>query len=251
MAIPKRIFINIREGVSDNTLYCFPYAGGNSLSYKPLIKEMSDEWGVTAIEPPRIKTNDNSFFQGIYEMVSYYEEFFIPLKNSNFSLFGHSLGGLVVYLLAQKLENRNIFPSKLIISASNPPSFIEEEVSGMNDEEFEKYIIDIGGVPNKIIEKNLLSYFIPNLKADFLALENFEYKGGDRVKTPVYILNGTNDLKCQHSTIKNWQKYCEKVSLFSVQGGGHMFVNDQTKSVARIMHEILKKEKLEESVDKI
>lgn|SRR5699024_1670007 len=251
MEISKRIFVNIREGVSDKTLYCFPYAGGNSLSYKPLIKEMSDEWGVTAIEPPRIKTNDNSFFQGINEMVSFYKDFFIPLKNTNFSLFGHSLGGLVVFLLAQKLEDKNIFPSRLIISASNPPSFIQEKVSGMNDEEFEKYIINMGGVPKKIIDKNLLSYFIPSLKADFLALENFEYLGGNKVKSPVYILNGTNDLKCQHSTIKNWRNYCENVSLSSINGGGHMFVNDQTKSVASIMNEILKKEQLGEKVEKI
>lgn len=235
----KHTVKNMKSGAKNNRLYCFPYAGGYSLSFKPLVRQMSKELNISAIDPPGHGSNKSPYLKDIYDMVDLYEEIFIPLKGTTFSLFGHSLGGLIVYLLTQKLEDKGIYPDKLILSGCNPPAFMEEKTSTMTDEEFKAYITELGGVPEKVINnKALLNYYIPSLRADFLALENFKYEKKEIIRTPVYIINGEDDRKCIYSNACNWTYYCKNPTFFSVKGS-HMFITSQSKHVAQILDNIL------------
>ncbi|CAM5489269.1 thioesterase [Bacillus safensis FO-36b] [Bacillus safensis subsp. safensis] len=86
-------------------LICFPFAGGYSASYRPLFEQLKDVAEVTAAEPPGHGTNLMPLESSIDRLAELYKEGLTDKLNRPFILFGHSMGGLVVYRLTQLLHS--------------------------------------------------------------------------------------------------------------------------------------------------
>ncbi len=74
-----------------------------------------------AAEPPGHGTNQMSAVEDFEQLVSLYKQELNLHPDRPFVLFGHSMGGMVAFRLAQKLEREGIYPQAVIISAIQPP----------------------------------------------------------------------------------------------------------------------------------
>ena len=84
------------------------------------------------------------------------------------------MGGMVAFRLAQKLEREGIYPQAVIISAIQPPHVERKKVSHLDDEKFLAHIIELGGMPQELVEnKEVMSFFLPSFRSDYRALESF------------------------------------------------------------------------------
>lgn len=102
-------------------LICFPFAGGYSASFRPLHTYLQGECEMLAAEPPGHGTNQMSPVEDFEQLVSLYKQELNLHPDRPFVLFGHSMGGMVAFRLAQKLEREGIYPQAVIISAIQPP----------------------------------------------------------------------------------------------------------------------------------
>lgn len=219
-------------------LLCFPFAGGYSVSFRPLHAHLQDYCQVLAIEPPGHGTNRLPLVENLEKLVDKYIEELVPILGKSFALFGHSMGGLVAYRAAQKLERRGIFPQAIFISAVQPPQARYENVTDLEDEAFLDYVISIGGIPSELLqEKEFLSFFLPAFRADFKALETFEHTDRTLLQSPVHIFNGEQDEKCAKEAF-GWKKWAHRVRFHQFQGG-HMFLLSETEEVAKTVQWIL------------
>ena len=89
-----------------------------------------------AIEPPGHGTNRMALVDNLEKLADLYIAALKPRLSSQFVLFGHSMGGMVVYRLAQKLEQEGIFPAAAVISAIQPPHIQRQKVSHQKDDAF-------------------------------------------------------------------------------------------------------------------
>lgn len=222
------------------TLVCFPFAGGYSASFKPLCRYLANsQWGVLAIDPPGHGTNSSPLLENLEDMLSLYEEALAAQVSKPFVLFGHSLGGLIVYLLTQRLEKKGIPPQAVILSAVNPPDCPEENVSCLPDQEFLQYFIDLGGIPKELAEiPELLEFFLPILRADLKALEGFVHSDRTLINTPVHIFSGKSDPICPPQIVKGWNRWITSGEHHMFEGG-HMFLLDHAEEVANQILSIL------------
>ena len=91
-------------------------------------------------------------------------------------LFGHSMGGIIAFLLAQRIIKCDDCPSKpkaLVLSACNAPmEFDHKHYSVLSDDDLIKHLFSYNGISEELLgEKSLINYFLPVYRSDFRLLE--------------------------------------------------------------------------------
>lgn len=219
-------------------LICFPFAGGYSASFRPLHTYLQGECEMLAAEPPGHGTNQMSAVEDFEQLVSLYKQELNLHPDRPFVLFGHSMGGMVAFRLAQKLEREGIYPQAVIISAIQPPHVERKKVSHLDDEKFLAHIIELGGMPQELVEnKEVMSFFLPSFRSDYRALESFRPSDSHMIQSPVHIFNGRKDKKCIKDA-DGWKKWGDN-PVFHEFSDGHMFILSETEKVAERIYEII------------
>jgi external thioesterase TEII len=153
-------------------------------------------------------------------------------------LFGHSMGGMIVYRLTQKLERLGIFPEAVIISAVQPPHISREAMSQLDDEAFLDYVLGMGGIPSELTkDREIMQFFLPSFRADFKALETFKHTDYTMLRSPVHIFNGVQDAKCMKDAL-GWSKWAYRTSFHTFRGG-HMFLLSEVEAVAQAIKSVV------------
>ncbi|WP_394158232.1 thioesterase II family protein [Bacillus altitudinis] len=230
-------------------LICFPFAGGYSASYRPLFEQLKDTAEVTAAEPPGHGTNLMPLETSIDRLAELYKEGLPGKLNRPFILFGHSMGGLVVYRLTQLLEKEGIDPAAVVISAIQPPQTKRQILTHLSNEAFVQHIAEMGGIPKELLEnKPMMDYFTPSLRADYQALESFQHTDKTIIKSPVYLLNGKQDKKCMEDA-DGWLTWANAIERTDFDGG-HMYINTHLEQFAQHMRHVIE-QTIEDRVIKI
>ncbi|MGD7061269.1 thioesterase II family protein [Bacillus altitudinis] len=230
-------------------LICFPFAGGYSASYRPLFEQLKDTAEVTAAEPPGHGTNLMPLETSIDRLAELYKEGLTGKLNRPFILFGHSMGGLVVYRLTQLLEKEGIDPAAVVISAIQPPQTKRQILTHLSNEAFVQHIAEMGGIPKELLEnKPMMDYFTPSLRADYQALESFQHTDKTIIESPVYLLNGKQDKKCMEDAA-GWLTWANAIERTDFEGG-HMYINTHLEQFAEHMRHVIE-QTIEDRVIKI
>lgn len=219
-------------------LICFPFAGGYSASYRPLFEQLKDTAEVTAAEPPGHGTNLMPLETSIDRLAELYKEGLTGKLNRPFILFGHSMGGLVVYRLTQLLEKEGIDPAAVVISAIQLPQTKRQILTHLSNEAFVQHIAEMGGIPKELLEnKPMMDYFTPSLRADYQALESFQHTDKTIIESPVYLLNGKQDKKCMEDA-DGWLTWANAIERTDFEGG-HMYINTHLEQFAEHMRHVI------------
>ncbi|MEI4803292.1 alpha/beta fold hydrolase [Bacillus sp. FJAT-51639] len=233
-----KILKRLDSDMNDLHLICFPFAGGYSASFRPLHKYLRGTCTMHVVEPPGHGTNTMPLESNFENLVNLYRQMLLEFKNDRFILFGHSMGGLMVYRLLQELEMEGVYPEVAIISAIQAPNIKRKKMSQLGREEFVNYVAKLGGIPEELLEnKDILDYFLPSLRSDYRALEEFKHKNHTIVQTPVHIFNGRQDYKCFNNQTE-WSQWIQTVNYHDFDGG-HMFPLSNPEKVALKIQQIL------------
>ncbi|NET53840.1 MAG: thioesterase [Merismopedia sp. SIO2A8] len=104
-------------------------------------------------------------------------EIFLPHSEQPFALFGHSMGALIAYELARKLQQKNINPVYLFVSGRQAPNIPElyPPFHLLPDAEFIEKLTNIyPSMPDAVLkEEELMQLFLPVLRADFALVETY------------------------------------------------------------------------------
>ncbi|MEA3315870.1 MAG: alpha/beta fold hydrolase [Campylobacterota bacterium] len=225
--MPKKNFFSIH------------FAGGNRYSFKDFNRYLEKDFNIYHIElPGRGDRIDEDLISNIYDMRDdIYEQIKDKLDN-DYILFGHSLGGLLVYLLTifiqKKKQNR---PNKLIISGKSSPNTKVKDIRyNLPQNEFIKKLKDLNGTPSAVLEhKELFEFFEPIIRADFQAIETFDYLENKKVKTDLMVLTGSEEKNFSKEEIFNWKNYTTKNYTFHELSGDHFFIYNDIEKVCNLI----------------
>ena len=106
-------------------LFCLPHAGGSAFNYSKWKKYFNPFIEVIPIElAGRGYRMEESLYHSIEEAVNdVYKIIVKHLNNSPYILYGHSMGSLIAYELARKIQNsNNVLPEFLVLSGRNHPN---------------------------------------------------------------------------------------------------------------------------------
>lgn len=219
----------------------FPFVGGHSLAFKTLADALPDDWEIWAIDPPGHGWSNGELLTNFNNMVDLYFKELAFLLKENVYLFGHSLGGLIVYRLTQLLEKLNIIPGGIFIGASPLPHRISEYeyLLGKDDSQLIDTMIEFGGIPEVFqYDRDLILPYIESMRADIKAFLDTKIQQDPSLKTPITIFYSKEDTFIPHENISEWDFYGQHVNLVEI-GGKHIFIQSHSHALANKITELI------------
>lgn len=216
------------------TLFCLPYAGGQSLAFRPLAQQLPADWAVWSVDPPGHGWSPGPAWETVDEMVDGYLRWLPAELFVGAIVLGHSLGGCVAFALARRLTSAGIPLAGLILSGARPPHRRDEYESflTMDDARLLETLIAIGGVPAEWArEPEIFDHFKAALRADFRAFEHYELAGTVETASAL-ALGAHDDLVCRPEHVLEWTQFVPGCRVDFLTGG-HMFVQTHAAAVAQ------------------
>ncbi|WP_186785857.1 thioesterase II family protein [Paenibacillus agilis] len=244
----NNLFQLIKPGNGNNQVICFPYLGGNVYAYNQFANSLHDDVEVWAVNPPGHGGDTNALIADIHTLLDLYFEQLITIIKPQAILFGHSMGGIIAYLLAQKLHNTrdyDLAQMKLVLSACNPPNEYEmNKYTSLTNDKLIEHLISYGGVPEELIhEKNILEFLLPTIRADYGVLETASTLEIQPIRIPTYYFWGENDSIVPVDSITSWLSYFDnELQVIPIENGSHMFISAHADVVAHQMEQIIFRE---------
>lgn len=211
-------------------VFCLPFAGGNKYSYRLYKENASSFLNIIAIDyPGRGARIAEPLLEDIDTLVNdVYNQVSKEIGDTDYAIYGHSMGGLIAYLLTRVLiEKNHKAPSHLFITSTTGPSAIsrtDRKRHLLPKLEFINEIKDLGGMPDEILQNDeWLYYFEPILRADFKASENYIYQNYPPLKIPITVITGSEE-DMEMADVYTWQKETDCVIDFKQMPGNHFFI---------------------------
>jgi acyl transferase domain-containing protein/acyl-CoA synthetase (AMP-forming)/AMP-acid ligase II/surfactin synthase thioesterase subunit/aryl carrier-like protein len=233
-ALPASFF-NV-PSLSDNgfRLFCFPYAGGGASVFSEWRSMMNAEVDIIPLELPgrENRISEPSMTQ-MPDIVDAIVEELKPYINKPFGFFGHSLGGLLCFEVARKLQSLGLpLPKPIVISGSVPSQYRKsEELYRLPDDELLKELSNrFGIVPRDGWNADLQKALLPTLRADMQLSESVEILDHSLLNERIHLFAGRNDEWAPPESMKHWGDITAKLPVIELFEGDHMFIRGEAKN---------------------
>lgn len=244
-------------GRSTAKLFCFPYAGGGPSAYHLFCKMLPGHvTPYVARLPGREATRNRPALTDIHDIIEQLTQAIRPAIAAEPVFFwGHSMGALVAFEVA-RLLNTGQGPRKLIVSghrAPQIPSFVRPvPVEQMDDASFVQLLQRYNGIPQVILNNpDLLNLLLPQLRADFVALDRYRYSAGVPLACDILCINGELDRLIGRSEVFAWREQTSGNFSSEWLPGGHFFIHESRMALVQLISEAIDDELVQVSTASI
>ena len=222
------------------TLLCFPFAGGNRYSYRKYEENAPPFLEIVTMEYPGRGSRYHEPLR--FDMQSLVDDLYIRIRDrirqGNYAFYGHSMGGLVGFLLARKIEaNKEPAPRHLFVTGSNSPSSGSDDIKRhlLTKDEFIEELRRLKGCPDEVLDDTgLIEHYEPIIRADFKASEEFVYKRSQPLGIPITVITGTRE-KMKTEEVRLWQTETTAAVDFRLLPGDHFFISKYYNIIIEII----------------
>lgn len=234
-------------------LLCFHQVGGDRNSFQLISKHMAGhkKCDVYAVYyPGRIKADSSSLLTNLNEIVELVYGNMMAMGGNDFwgarplSFFGHSLGGMVAFEVARRLQVRNpcIQLTHLVVSSIKSPASLTLANAAMtanqtahhskSDEALIRHIKSIGGLPPGLSDA-FVKLKLPVIRSDFAAFETYSF--GDngvlptRLTCDITAFGGTKDIVVSEPDMLGWMLHTSGTfKHVPFQNGSHFYFTEES-----------------------
>jgi medium-chain acyl-[acyl-carrier-protein] hydrolase len=224
-------------------LFCLPYAGGSAAIFNKWNAYLHDSIELRPIElAGRGRRIHHPLYENLAEAV---DDVFNLIKKeldgSQYALFGHSMGSIITYQLAQKIKENELYrPSHIFFSGRGAPHIREKEDKQyhlMSDAEFKKELLELGGTPAELFQHpELLQLLLPLLKRDFKISETQLHNGKIvPLDSDITVFVGKDEY-LSYEQCNGWKQHTSRHCRILYFEGGHFFLNHETKALVTLIN---------------
>ena len=223
-------------------LFCFPYSGGNAVSFASWQRELDPAIEVCAVQLPgrgaRFREKPCTSFAALVEALADVirqqdeDEDRLP-----FVFFGHSLGSLVAFELARHCRRHGLpMPAHLFASGCNSPPFKSKNrarrLHELPDDELIDALRDFNGTPQEILEnRELMGLVLPAIRGDFALGADYHYQPEAPLDIPITVLTGREDKHVQADGLEGWKHETTRECRLHCFDGDHFFIGAERDAV--------------------
>ncbi|MDR1084184.1 MAG: alpha/beta fold hydrolase [Deltaproteobacteria bacterium] len=218
-------------------IFFLAHAGGTAKIYSHTFTELLKGCRVTALELPGHGGRlDEPLLDKLGDMV---DDLFAQMNefgylSDDYVLFGHSMGGLLAYLLAAKIpkvqQPRHIFLSSTLKPGLLP---VGPEILDLGDEEFWRTCQDCFGAvnPEAAGSMEMILLFAPILRADLAAVICQNYDPWPQLDLPATVFFAEKDI-VSGLDMAGWQAYFTRPLEIYRLPGNHFHILTDPKILA-------------------
>ncbi|MCS3796545.1 thioesterase II family protein [Niastella sp. OAS944] len=225
-------------------LFCFPYAGGSASFYNPWKKQLGPFIEMHPFEyAGRGRRITDPLSESIDEIVNDIMQQLTPeFCNTSYALFGHSMGGAVVYELTKRISAAGLpMPGEIFISGKGAPHLPRRQtiLHKLPDPQFRTNLIKLGGVSDDFFDTpELTQLFLPVIRNDLRVAEIYNVEKITPVDCNISVLVGKEEDIIEEE-IDQWKHYARGNFRRYAFQGGHFFIKDHTDEITAIISRTL------------
>ncbi|MEU1779225.1 MULTISPECIES: thioesterase II family protein [Streptomyces] len=225
-------------------LVCFPHAGGAASAFVPLSRTLAPAVDVVAVQyPGRQDRHQEPPVDDIARLADRLAEEMSALDDHRpFAFLGHSMGAVLAYETARRLEQRSApGPERLFLSGRGAPTAAPSPHDQVRtDAHVLSAIRRLGGTTGGVFQDpDLLAMVMPALRADYRAIGAYAWTPGAPLNVPFTVLIGDNDPVVTVEEASDWRGFSAARTDVHVFSGGHFYLDHHTREVADLVAEAL------------
>ncbi|HET9255441.1 MAG TPA: alpha/beta fold hydrolase [Pseudonocardiaceae bacterium] len=220
-------------------LICLPPAGGGASRYRDWAAYFPEDIEVVAVQLPG---REGRFVE---EPLTSMEQVASPLLEGLASyithpcaLFGHSMGALIAFELARRMQSAGLAPVHLFASGCRAPHLPSRSPDWhtLPDPEFITVIKGLGGIPPELLaEPEFLEAMLPTLRCDCQLVETYTPSPGPPLRCPVTAFGGLRDAEVFPEDVRAWSTHTTGPFQAHFLPGDHFFINSARPELLRLL----------------
>lgn len=219
-------------------LVAFPHAGGSANVYLPLARILSPEMDVFGVQyPGRQDRMAEKLIDNVPELAEQIFHRLVTWTQHPLVLFGHSMGAIVAFEVARRLEQFGTVPlAGLVVSGRRAPSIQrdDDDVHLRDDRGVIAEIRSLDGTDQAFLQdEELLQMILPVVRNDYKTIETYRYQPGPKLRCPLTALLGEADPKAGFEESMGWRDHASGLFHLRSFPGGHFYLNGRMNDVGK------------------
>lgn len=208
-------------------IVCFPHAGGAASFFRTWPAGLPGDVDVLAVQYPGHEDRiAEPFADDLHGLAAELAGTLTPLLDVPMLLFGHSMGAIVAYEAARRVEA--LAPQArlaLAVSAAAAPDVPRRGPADDSDDALVANLIELGGVPAEVLaEPDLRELFLPVVRHDYAALRRHRDAPLPRLRGPIMAFCGLDDVTAGPSQMRRWHSRTAGPFTLKSFAGGHFYL---------------------------
>jgi len=216
-------------------LFCFPYAGGAASIYRTWPQHLPADVEVCAVQlPGRENRIQEQPFSDMGELVAALLANLLPYLDKPFALFGHSMGALIAYEVAQALQRAGSpQPSQIFVSGRRAPTLPERDPPLHGQPTDDALLLAIqqryNNLPAILLQDaELKALYAPLLRADFTLVERYQPSSLAPLACPISAFGGDADPFASEAELQGWHSLIASRFALQLFAGAHFYLQEQS-----------------------
>ena len=238
---------HLRGGEPALRLFCLAHSGGSAVVFRQWLDWLPQWVELVAVELGGRGTRmQEPAATDLREAAAALVPDILTLADRPFALFGHSMGALIAFELAQQLRRYGQAPACAFLAACPAPHQIarRRQLHRLPDGELIREIRRLNGTPRGVLDDpDMRRLVLRILRADLTMFETYVAEPGAMLDCDILALCGAADASVSEAEIVQWAAYSRAAFAVEHFPGDHFFVQSAAPLVldiiARRLRELL------------
>lgn len=216
-------------------VFCFAHAGGNPRTFLAWQPALAEDATLVAVQAPEPAKNVEQLCDRAAEAID-------RTASRPFLLFGHSMGALLAFEVARRLDDR---PEHLVASGCAAPRLLPTPrvvtAAKLEGRAFAEAVDFFGGLPPEILaDENLQDLLLPGVQADFRLVAGYRYRPAALLRCGVSLINGKEDPHLRDGLVREWAAECRDEPEYHWADGGHFYLTQRPEAVTDVLRSLVR-----------
>ena len=210
-------------------LFCFPWAGGGTLSYRAWRDSLAPLAHVVPVRlPGRESRASEPPVERMETLVALLLEAIRPYTRAPFAFFGHSMGAGLAFELTRALRRAGLpLPQSMHVSGARAPQYRLGYQPGPEPalRDFIEELRRLEGFPPSILNNpELMKLALPALLSDARLYRNYSYAPEAPLPVPILAYGGDADPNVTSEHMEAWREQTSSTFQRQEFPGGHFYL---------------------------